>query len=287
VKLSDHLTGTINSYKKRAIETALAFSTGELIVSTDADCIATPLWIQTIVSFYKQKMSKFIVMPVAYSSEPGFLSIFQQLDFMSLQGITGAAVNGKAMNMCNGANMAYSLEAFRAVDGFKNIDHIASGDDMLLMQKIATKYPDDVYFLKSKDVIIRTKPMDSLISFLNQRIRWASKATHYTDKRITAVLLIVYLLNLSLLAIPLICLFYNPIYRFGGFDFSILGSWLLLIILKTTAELYFLVPVAGFFGEKKLLAWFPLAQPFHILYTVIAGWLGKFGKYQWKGRSVK
>jgi hypothetical protein len=30
-----------------------------------------------------------------------------------------------------------------------------------------------------------------------------------------------------------------------------------------------------------------MAQPFHILYTVIAGWLGKFGSYQWKERSVK
>jgi hypothetical protein len=28
-------------------------------------------------------------------------------------------------------------------------------------------------------------------------------------------------------------------------------------------------------------------QPFHIMYTVIAGWLGKFGSYKWKGRKVK
>ena len=47
-----------------------------------------------------------------------------------------------------------------------------------------------------------------------------------------------------------------------------------------------MVPVARFFGEQKLLLWFPLMQPFHILYTIIAGWLGKFGKYTWKGRVV-
>jgi len=28
-------------------------------------------------------------------------------------------------------------------------------------------------------------------------------------------------------------------------------------------------------------------QPLHILYTVAAGWLGRFGSYQWKGRTVK
>jgi hypothetical protein len=45
--------------------------------------------------------------------------------------------------------------------------------------------------------------------------------------------------------------------------------------------------VAAFFNSSKLLFWFPLAQPFHIVYTVIAGWLGKFGTYKWKGRDVK
>ena len=68
---------------------------------------------------------------------------------------------------------------------------------------------------------------------------------------------------------------------------SVFQGWLLLVALKTVTEMYFLFPVAQFFGRKKLLLWFPLAQPFHILYTVIAGWLGKFGKYTWKGRTVK
>jgi hypothetical protein len=44
--------------------------------------------------------------------------------------------------------------------------------------------------------------------------------------------------------------------------------------------------VASFFGKKSMLWFFPLLQPFHICYTIIAGWLGKFGKYTWKERSV-
>ena len=42
--------------------------------------------------------------------------------------------------MCNGANLAYTKNAFNAVGGFKDIDDIASGDDMLLMYKIDQKY---------------------------------------------------------------------------------------------------------------------------------------------------
>jgi len=48
-----------------------------------------------------------------------------------------------------------------------------------------------------------------------------------------------------------------------------------------------MLPVARFYGKTKALFWFPLMQPFHIFYTVVAGWLGKFGTYQWKGRTVK
>jgi hypothetical protein len=44
--------------------------------------------------------------------------------------------------------------------------------------------------------------------------------------------------------------------------------------------------VAVFFGQEGLLGWFPLLQPFHILYTVVIGWLGKFGSYRWKDRKT-
>ena len=44
--------------------------------------------------------------------------------------------------MCNGANLAYERKAFFEVNGFTGIDHIASGDDMLLMQKIAQRFSE-------------------------------------------------------------------------------------------------------------------------------------------------
>jgi hypothetical protein len=34
------------------------------------------------------------------------------------------------------------------------------------------------------------------------------------------------------------------------------------------------------------MIYFPLLQPLHIAYTLIAGWLGKFGSYDWKGRKI-
>ena len=189
--------------------------------------------------------------------------------------------------MCNGANLAYEKKAFMEVGGFKGIDTIASGDDMLLMHKIFKRYPERVLFLKSKDAIVHTQPMRNWKSFFNQRIRWASKADKYNDKRILPVLMLVYFFNLYLLLLPVIAVFGHLVFTIFFYQAPLLYYWLLLLFLKTVVELHFLHPVADFFGKKNILWWFPVAQPFHIVYTVIAGWLGKFGSYQWKDRKVK
>ncbi|MEO6289150.1 MAG: glycosyltransferase, partial [Ginsengibacter sp.] len=222
--------------------------------------------------------------PVVYSNplpaDPilkKMLKIFQSLDFMTLQGITGASVDKKFHNMCNGANLAYTKKVFKEVNGFEGIDNIASGDDMLLMQKVQKVYPDKIAFLKSPMALVETPPAGTLKEFLNQRIRWASKADNYTDPKITMVLLLVYIFNVCLLIAGVCCLL----------SLTYFNLFIILLSVKTLAELFFLFPVAKFFNKQKLLWWFAPAQPFHILYTIIAGWLGKFGSYNWKGRNVK
>src|SRR2546427_294101 len=81
-------------------------------------------------------------------NQSSLLSVFQTLNFLTLQGITAASVYKRFHSMCNGANLAYEKSAFYEVGGFNNIDNIASGDDMLLMHKIFKQYPDKVFYLK-------------------------------------------------------------------------------------------------------------------------------------------
>ena len=153
--------------------------------------------------------------PVVYtdplSNDSGFkkfFKIFQSLDFMTLQGITGASVYKKIHNMCNGANLAYEKKAFYEVSGFEGIDNIASGDDMLLMHKIQKKYPGKIGYIKSANAIVQTQPSENLKEFINQRIRWASKADRYPDIKITAVLFLVYFLNAWIFFLAVYSFFY-------------------------------------------------------------------------------
>ena len=277
INLADHLQGKqLNAYKKKAIELAIAQSNGTWIVTTDADCMVTPYWLKTTDAFIGETHPVFVAAPVMFTHDPSFLSVFQLLDFISLQGITAASVSAGYHTMCNGANIAYRKDAFYEVGQFKGIDQLASGDDMLLMYKIKQKYPGKLGYLHCREAIVTTAPMPGWKTFFNQRIRWASKADQYQDKTIFRVLALVYAVNAALLVLLLASPFIN-----NGFC-----CWLVLIILKTLVELSFMIPVARFYNRTGALPWFLLMQPFHILYTVVAGWLGKFGTYQWKGRKV-
>lgn len=284
ISLKDFTDGTIlNSYKKKAIDVAIQQSTGTLIVTTDADCIVPTTWLQSIATFYEKNDPAFIAAPVAYYNENSFLKIFQSLDFITLQGITGASVYKKFHSMCNGANLAYERKAFDEVGGFKGIDTIASGDDMLLMHKIYQRYPERIQFLKSKQAIVQTQAMETLPDFFNQRIRWASKSDKFDDKRIFFVLVVVYFFNVWLLFTGMLGLATLLVNHTA----TTLLLVLLMLVIKTFIELLFIYPLAAFFSKTKLLSWFAFSQPFHIVYTVIAGWLGKFGSYKWKERKVQ
>jgi len=267
----------LNSYKKKAIELAIGKSNGDWIVTTDADCTVGKKWLSSFADYIGQTDIVFVAAPVKFSNDGHFISIFQCLDFLSLQGITAASVSAGFHSMCNGANLCYKKTAFWDVEGFKGVDQLASGDDMFLMHKIQRKFPGKIGYLFSPNAIVSTLPMPDVKSFLNQRIRWASKADSYQDKKIIVVLAGVYLLNLMLLVGFIACFFYPPF----------ILTWLFFIVVKIVFEMYFLVPVARFYNSRALMAYFPLMEIPHILYTVLAGFLGKFGKYQWKGRVVK
>lgn len=278
INLEEHLDGNpLNAYKKKAIEIAIGQSKGNWIVTTDADCTTPSNWLHLYDAFIQENQSVLVAAPVMFTNNGRTLSLFQLLDFISLQGITAAAVSAGSHTICNGANLAYRKDVFYEVGQFKGIDQLASGDDMLLMFKIKQRYPNKLGYLFHQEAIVTTEPMHSWRDFLNQRIRWASKADRYDDKSVFRILALVYATNVALLILL-------PINLWVAGE---IAHWLTLMLIKTLVELSFMRPVARFYKQRSALLFFPLMQPLHLLYTVIAGWLGKFGSYQWKGRTVR
>lgn len=278
IALADYLQDgqVVNAFKKKALTAGIGQTSGDLVVTTDADCVAPANWLRNIAALHEKENAAMIVAPVDFTCDGSILQLFQSTDFMSMQGITVATNRLKLGNMCNGANLAFSRKTFEEVGGYAGTEHLASGDDYLLMMKMQQRFPGSVSILKTQEAIVRTLPQTSWEGFLQQRIRWASKSGKYDDKRMTAVLMLVYLFNLSF---PVLLLF-----ACKPFAVQLLAC---MLVVKILAELYFLVPVARFFGKQKELIYFPFLQLVHIAYIILAGFLGVIGKYKWKDRSLK
>lgn len=268
----------LQSFKKKAIEIGVKKSFGKLIVSTDADCVVPKNWLNYIVSFYEKKQYKFIAAPVNFFDEKSLFEKFQSLDFLGMMGVTGAGIQGRFMNMCNGANMAYEKQAFYEVDGFNGIDDIASGDDMLLLQKMVKRFPNQIAFLKNKNATVLTRGKPDLKSFSQQRIRWGSKSGNHQEFQMLLTLVFVFFFCVSIV----VNFFLLP------FFFTELG-WVFLVqlIVKTIIDFFYLNHMTNFFQRKDLMKIFFPAQLFHIIYIFVIGLLVNLVKeYRWKGRKV-
>jgi len=278
-QLADHLSiPKEQAFKKRALELGIQKANGQLIVTTDADCLVPENWLLHFAAFYETNNLRFIAAPVNFHQEESTFEAFQSLDFMGMMGVSGAGLQGRFMHMCNGANLAYERKAFYEVDGFKGIDQLASGDDMLLMQKMARRFPGGLGYLKNARATTLTKAMPKLSDFLNQRIRWASKSGAYQETKIKLILVLVFLFCWNILAGLVLLPF---------FGWSVFLALLFQLTVKSIFDYRFLGMMARFFRRQELMRFFFSSQILHICYIALIGILANLKKqYHWKGRST-
>ena len=275
LRLTD--TTVLNSYKKKAISEAIKLSTGDLMVATDADCRMGNYWLSKIVAYYETYNPVMISSPVTFFKERSFFERLQTLEFTFLIGIGASFIGNGYASTCNGANLAYRKDIFNQVGGFKGIDDLASGDDELLLQKIAALYPKRIGFLKASEAIVYTYAKHDLSSFLLQRKRWASKSTRYKDKKVIAFGVGIWAFYVSVLLGFILSFFYDDFYP----------VFICIVALKFFFETLFVTPILSFFNRKALLLLMPVLFPLHIIYISYIGLAGNARQYVWKGRMVK
>lgn len=268
----------INSYKKKAIQTAICIASGKLIVTTDADCSMQSNWLATIVNYYQTKGYKMISSPVTYFQEKNCFDYAQTLEFSYLIGLGASTIGNQIPGTCNGANLAYEKEAFYEVGGFKGIDDLASGDDELLLHKMAVKYKGKIGFLKNYEAVVFTHGKKTLSEFIQQRKRWASKSTRYKNKTVVVLGISIWAFNLLIIVNLLLGLIFLKSIDIQFFVWQLIG--------KILIEVVFLFGVTKFFRRKRLILLLPIISFLHVIYMIYIGIAGNSGKYDWKGRMV-
>ncbi len=263
--------------KKAALKLGIQESSGELIVITDADCMAGSSWISTIASFYEMHKPQMILGPVQMTDEGSVFGRLQSLEFISLISSAAGSCSAGFPLLANGANIAFTREAYTTCNGFEGNMQYASGDDMFLMMSIKNKFgASSIRFLKAVGAIVHTPSTPGFKSFIRQRMRWVSKSRGYTDPFLIAASVIVFLTNAGLV-----------ISAFSALVFAeTLNYFLGIYLFKLVVDLPLIISYSRFQGSAGLLWLFPPMELLNAAYTLLIGIAGNFGRYTWKGRQI-
>ena len=263
-----------NSPKKDAIVTAMQIINTDWIITTDADCVVTENWLLTFDNYIQLHDVAMIAVAVTYNCSNSFLHHFQQLDLASLQGATIGSFGIHKGFMCNGANFAYTKSFFQELNGFNGNDTIASGDDVFLLQKAIAKSPEKVYYLKSPNNIVITKPLDDWKSLCYQRVRWASKTSSYQSRFGQFLGLLVFFGNLSW------------VFNLGLWFFGLAPTPIVIMIIgsKFTVDTVLIYKTNRFLTQNKI-RYLILSSFLYPFFSTSVALYSLFGKYEWKGRK--
>ena len=262
--------------KKAAIETGIVAATGDIIVTTDADCTVMPRWLEKINIAFQDNNIKMMIGGVRIEGGSSLFSRLQSLEFVSVAA-TGVATLGLGFpSMCNGANLSYRRESFIRADGYRGNENITSGDDEFLMNKFHQRWKGSIKFLYSSYALVTTSPRPNLMSFIEQRLRWAGKWRSNTSPSTRIFAVVVWLIHLSFILMPVSA-------AFG------LMSWKLFAILagaKIFVESLFLIPAANFYRVNWSWISFFILQFVYSLYVIYVGLMSQILISSWKGRAV-
>lgn len=261
------------SPKKNCLQQAIDIAQGDIILTTDADCILQTTWVDSVVANYSNKAD----MVAGYSrtylpnwKKASLVQKFEHFDFMVLlTAASGAILSGKPFS-CTGQNLSFRKKKFYEVGGYQKISHILSGDDVNLMQ-LFRKAKAKITFSFYPTSFAYTQPIKSWTQLLNQRSRWASnlKKQITLNTELFLYLISVFLFYLAILVSPFI-------------------NWILFFLLVGIKAMidYFVFKKGAklFLFEKERMKFFPIwfiIQPF---YSIIITVFGTLKLYSWHNR---
>lgn len=262
--------------KKNAISHGILHSFGEIILVTDADCVVPSRWIEEIVDHFQNPQVGLVQGLTLYPKREGYFHRFQRLDFFSHSVVAAAGIGSNLPINSNANNFAYRRDLFQSLKGFEGCEHIVSGDDDLLLQKVWEQGKWGISYVFSLDAAVVTLPTESIADFIQQRKRWGSKTVFYKAPQLVTLLIIFSFYCIIAINSFLAC---TP---WGSLLFV-----LLLYFLKLLGELLFLIPGMRVFHTSEMgkdISWCSPIQLWVVLYSVFSG---VFTGFTWKGTAFK
>lgn len=258
------------SPKKRALELGFSHTTGDVLMTLDADCIPPQSWVRSMASHFSRG-AEIVQGPKKIRTPKGALEGYQALDTLGFTLIEGAFFAWKKPMLASAPSLAYRKELYLKVGGFAGLEDLESGDDDMLVQKMA-ELSSKVHYNLDPNAQVATVPASSWKEALLQRARWSSNGTEYPSKIYVAFLMAIFGFFCWIALSPLLSLCQI-------LDWKItLMSWL----AKFSVDTLLIVTGAFKLKELRLLRWYLHAQIIQPYMIVLAVPLGQLKLYRWK-----
>ncbi len=259
--------------KKQALLLALYHACHEHILVLDADCDPPPSWVSGMLRVWRQESGLLAGGCIfALRDTAPFFSRVVRLEYMMslLSGLISLGTSHPAY--ASGANLAWTRTAFREAGGYQGLEHIASADDTLLLQRIARKTNFKLQAVLNASTTVETRGPSNLKQFLRQRIRWNSTQRHFPDRLLLFGAIGYYLIWLFVLSTPLFAIL-------GWLDWK---SCLIILCGHFGATGLQALAAARSFNEPQLLPLLPMVWLLQLLYVSISPLLGLFARPRWR-----
>lgn len=260
-------TGNLRG-KANAINTAIEICTGEIIVSTDADCVVPSGWVHETVLYYSQNTAMVCGFTLIDYKQTLFAKL-QCMDWMYLLTLASSSAGLKMILSCLGNNLSYTKNAYLNTGGYKSIDFSVT-EDLALMRNMDRNKNYEIRFPADNSCLVKTSACKNLSELFSQKRRWFRGGT--------GINLLGYIIGFELYAVNFFFIF--------GFLFVNIYFYLVLVAIKTISELILLSTTFKIFEIKNLYKYYPLFSVYFAFYGLALPLSFLFArKINWKGRK--
>ena len=252
-----------NLGKKHALSKLIHAATSEYVWLHDDDVVLPPIlqrsglttqWSNSVSGLTAAggQTADLIILPLKMESEqskPSILEKLQLAEYAAIQELTMMTAKRNHAVMCSGANLIVRREVWLACEPELHPE-IPSGDDMFLLEAVK-RHGYTVTAIDEEDYTAVVRPLTSWKAFFRQRMRWAGKAPHYTDRDIIRCGRLVAFANIAQLLCPPVLLIKFPI------EWPLIKkrepqtSWLVALLLEIVYPIYLLICLIGGLFRKS------------------------------------
>ena len=234
--------------KKHALSKLIHAATSEYVWLHDDDVVLPEACEKAVVL-----AGDLIILPLRMESEsekPSLLEKLQIAEYAAIQELTMRMGEKDQAVMCSGANLIVKRAVWLACEKELHPE-IPSGDDMFLLEAVK-RHGYKVSVIDEPDYTAVVRPLTSWKAFFKQRMRWAGKAPHYTDRDIIRCGRLVAVANIIQILCPLIILIKFPIEyslirkreKIINYQSSII-NFLVALLLEIVYPFYLLICLIG------------------------------------------